>query len=81
MSAHGYPLAKGSIKDDILICHWHHWQFDLKSGACFINGGDDVEVFPVCVKDEQISIGLSFDQEGKWRRHLQIVVCEHCNKV
>lgn len=67
----GYPLAKGSIKDDILICHWHHWQFDLKSGACFINGGDDVEAFPVQVKDGQVSIGFSDDQEDKLRQRLQ----------
>src|ERR1041384_479257 len=67
----GYPLSKGSIKDGILVCHWHHWQFDLKSGACFMNGGDDVQSFPVQVKDGEVSIGFSADQEDRLRQRLQ----------
>lgn len=67
----GYPLTKGSIKDGILVCHWHHWQFDVKSGACFVNGGDDVQVFPVQVNDGQVSIGFSADQEDRHSRLMQ----------
>ena len=42
----GYPLSQGTIKDCVLRCHWHHWRFDLTSGGCFTEGGDDVAVFP-----------------------------------
>ena len=41
----GYPMSKGSIRDGVLICHWHHWEFDLKSGACFLAFGDDLKAF------------------------------------
>ena len=27
----GLPLDRGSVKDDILTCHWHHARFDLSS--------------------------------------------------
>ena len=30
----GYPMSQGSIRDGVLICHWHHWEFDLKTGGC-----------------------------------------------
>ena len=25
----GFPLDRGSVKDCILTCHWHHARFDL----------------------------------------------------
>lgn len=47
----GYPLSQGTIKDGVLRCHWHHWRFDLASGGCFTEGGDDVAVFPLEIRD------------------------------
>jgi nitrite reductase/ring-hydroxylating ferredoxin subunit len=31
----GFPLHRGTIKDGILTCHWHHARFDLCSGGTF----------------------------------------------
>ena len=39
----GYPMSKGSIRDGVLICHWHHWEFDLDTGGCFLTSGDDLK--------------------------------------
>src|SRR3989440_7988664 len=50
----GYPLSQGTIKDGVLRCHWHHWRFDLASGGCFTEGGDDVAVFPLEIRDGEI---------------------------
>ncbi len=50
----GYPLSQGTIRDGVLRCHWHHWRFDLASGGCFTEGGDDVAVFPVEVRADAI---------------------------
>ena len=47
----GYPLSEGSVRDGVLICHWHHWEFDLKTGGCFLTNGDDVASFPVDERD------------------------------
>lgn len=47
----GYPLSQGTVKDGVLRCHWHHWRFDLSSGGCFTEGGDDVAVFPLMIRD------------------------------
>ena len=29
----GFPLDRGTVKDGILTCHWHHARFDLESGC------------------------------------------------
>src|SRR3712207_8317578 len=31
----GFPLSRGSTKDGILTCDWHHARFDIKTGGCF----------------------------------------------
>ncbi len=50
----GYPLSQGTVKDGVLRCHWHHWRFDLASGGCFTEGGDDVAVFPLEIRDGEV---------------------------
>lgn len=56
----GYPMSEGSVRDGVLICHWHHWEFDLKSGGCFLAFGDDLKAFPTEVRDDGVVyVGLS----------------------
>ncbi|NJM68595.1 MAG: Rieske 2Fe-2S domain-containing protein, partial [Acaryochloris sp. RU_4_1] len=55
----GFPLHKGTAKDGILICHWHHARFDLASGGTFDLWADDVQSFPVEVRESQIWVDLS----------------------
>lgn len=50
----GFPLSKGSIRDGILTCHWHHARFDLCSGGTFDLWADDVRVYPVEVRAGEI---------------------------
>ncbi len=66
----GYPFSKGTVKDGILICHWHHWQFDLKTGGCFVGGGDDVRTFPVEVRDGDLFVGISAGEQEEARRRM-----------
>lgn len=67
----GYPLTKGSVKDGILVCHWHHWQFDLKTGACFVGGGDDVQAFPVEVRNDEVFVGIAPGYDEIFRQRLK----------
>jgi nitrite reductase/ring-hydroxylating ferredoxin subunit len=50
----GYPLSQGTIKNGVLRCHWHHWRFDLASGGCFTEGGDDIAVFPLVLREDEV---------------------------
>jgi nitrite reductase/ring-hydroxylating ferredoxin subunit len=47
----GFPLDRGTLKDGILTCHWHHARFDLASGGTFDRWADDVRAFPVQTRD------------------------------
>ena len=63
----GFPLDRGTVKDCILTCHWHHARFDLHSGGAFDQWADDVRAFPLKVADGEIFVDLA--QHGDLRRH------------
>jgi nitrite reductase/ring-hydroxylating ferredoxin subunit len=46
----GFPLNRGTVKDGILTCHWHHARFDLNSGGTFDQWAGDVRSFPVDIR-------------------------------
>ena len=63
----GFPLDRGTVKDCILTCHWHHARFDLHSGGAFDPWADDVRAFPVKVEGGDILIDLA--PRDDLRRH------------
>ena len=70
----GFPLDRGSVKDGILTCHWHHARFDLSSSGTFNPFADDVRSFPVTVVDGEVWVNPepSPRDEGRhWRRRLE----------
>ena len=67
----GYPMSEGTVRDGVLICHWHHWEFDLKTGGCFLTTGDDLKSFPLRVDDEgYVCVGLSGGEQEEARQRL-----------
>lgn len=70
----GFPLDKGSVKDGILTCHWHHARFDLASGGTFDQFADDVRDFPVEVRNGEIWVDLAqrHDPREHQRDRLQV---------
>ena len=67
----GYPMSEGSVRDGVLICHWHHWEFDLKSGGCFLASGDDLKAFPVIIRDDgYLYVGLARGERDAAKRRV-----------
>ena len=56
----GFPLDKGSVKDGILTCHWHHARFDLRTGGTFDLWADDVHTYPVRIEGDEVHVDLSW---------------------
>ncbi len=54
----GFPLDRGTVRDGILTCHWHHARFDLASGGTFDLWADDVPAFPVELRDGEVWVDL-----------------------
>ena len=55
----GFPLHRGSVRDGILTCHWHHARFDLESGGTFDQFADEARVFPVEIRDGEVWVDLA----------------------
>jgi nitrite reductase/ring-hydroxylating ferredoxin subunit len=52
----GFPLTRGTVEEGVLTCHWHHARFELEEGDTFDPWADDVQTFPVEVRDDEIYI-------------------------
>ena len=50
----GFPLNRGSVRDGILTCHWHHARFDLCNGCAFDLFADDVPSFETQIRDGNV---------------------------
>ena len=70
----GFPLSRGTVKDGILTCHWHHAKFDLAGGCTFDPFADDVASFRVEVRGGDVFVDpapIEEDRRGHWTRKLQ----------
>lgn len=65
----GFPLHRGTVKDGVLTCHWHHARFDLETGGTFDQWADDARVFPVETRDGTVWVDVT--QDGDQVDHLQ----------
>lgn len=70
----GFPLHRGTLKDGILTCHWHHARFDLHSGGTFDRWADDVRTFPVEIRDGEVWVDVT--PRGDVRAHQRERLCE-----
>jgi nitrite reductase (NADH) small subunit len=50
----GAPLAEGAIEDGRVVCPWHGWSFDPKTGAELINPQCGTRVYPVRVDGNDV---------------------------
>jgi nitrite reductase/ring-hydroxylating ferredoxin subunit len=54
----GYPMNKGTVRDGVVSCAWHNWQFDMKSGGCYRGACDDLQTYEVKVEDGRVLLAL-----------------------
>lgn len=52
----GGPLEEGTLDGDVVICPWHGYDFDLKTGACLVDSDLNVPVYPVKVEGNEIFV-------------------------
>jgi len=43
----GGPLGQGALHDNIIVCPWHAWEWDCRTGANTYNPEQKVATFPV----------------------------------
>ena len=70
----GFPLDRGTVKNGILTCHWHHARFDLASGGTFDPFADDVRSFPTTIIDDIVFVDPNPPEQDpvqRWSKRLQ----------
>ncbi|MEF8901273.1 MAG: Rieske (2Fe-2S) protein [Halovenus sp.] len=81
----GFPLAKGTVDDGILTCHWHHARFELSCGDTFDIWADDVQTFPTSVRDGDVYVDPNpkpdVGPEVHWRNRLVDGMSENLSLV
>ena len=54
----GGPLAQGALHGTIVVCPWHAWEWDCRTGANTFNPEQKLQTYPVKVEDGDILIDL-----------------------
>jgi nitrite reductase (NADH) small subunit len=52
------PLGQGWIEGEAVVCPWHSWAFDAKTGVSVYPENVRVEVFPVRVEGESVLVDI-----------------------
>jgi nitrite reductase/ring-hydroxylating ferredoxin subunit len=60
----GGPLSEGICTEyGTVICPWHQYEFDLKTGRDRTTRGHHAKLFPVAVREDGVYIG---EEKGYW---------------
>jgi nitrite reductase/ring-hydroxylating ferredoxin subunit len=54
----GGPLSMGNFSPPLLICPWHAWEFDCRSGQCVHSSKAALKRYPVELRDGRIFADL-----------------------
>ena len=52
------PLGQGWVEGNTVVCPWHAWSFDVRSGQCEIPGGAQVAVCAVRVEGDEVLVEM-----------------------
>ena len=52
----GGPLAEGFVQGGRVVCPWHGWAFDVKTGSHAMNPGIKVPSYPVSVEGDDVYV-------------------------
>lgn len=55
----GGPLAQGAVYGEEVMCPWHGWEFNVKTGSCSFDSGIRQKTY--AVKEENGHIFLKID--------------------
>lgn len=52
------PLGEGAVEGNCVVCPWHHWTYDLATGASTDHPGQKVAKYPVKVEDGFVLVSV-----------------------
>lgn len=66
----GYGLVTGALADETVVCQWHNWKFDVRTGEC-VQGEENVACHQVQIDGDEVVVSVteptkSEIQEATW---------------
>ena len=52
----GGPLGEGLLEGENVICPWHSWKYNVKTGVCSTNPSMKVKTYSVKIEDGQVKV-------------------------
>jgi len=52
----GGPLGEGTIEGGKVVCPWHGWQYDPRTGQVVGNPGAKVAVYPIMIENGEVMV-------------------------
>jgi len=52
----GGPLGQGALHGDTLVCPWHAWEYNCRTGVCLLESDLKLEKIPVKIDGGEIFI-------------------------
>ena len=59
------PLWMGDVVEGRVVCPWHGWEFDLKTGQCAHIPNTKVPVFETKVENGEVLVRVDFTERYK----------------
>jgi nitrite reductase (NADH) small subunit len=54
----GGPLGEGMIEGEVVVCPWHNWRYNVKTGACLANPSAKVKSYELKVENGEIKLAV-----------------------
>lgn len=54
----GGPLGQGVVEGGKIVCPWHGWEYDAKSGEAAHNPNAKVAVYPLKIEGEEVFVDI-----------------------
>lgn len=69
----GFPLSRGTVREGLLTCHWHHARFDLASGGTLDPFAGDVQPYATLIRggDVFVEVAPAGERTAQWHRRLE----------
>lgn len=54
----GGPLGEGELEDHEIVCPWHFWRFDIRTGECTDGGSPSLSCYKAVIEEGEVYVEI-----------------------
>ena len=54
----GGPLGEGDLQGELVICPWHQWEYNVRTGEVLGDSSMRIATYPVQVEGEDVKVAV-----------------------